>query len=121
MQRAFGRALPCALAVTDPQQFAGVRQRRFRDPGAVTQPTAELQLGERQQVGAGLQAAQFVADLGQPCVEFGAGDGQLGAALLQLIGLVAELRSTSPSRGPVGVEEHPVLRRPQAQVLRGRA
>jgi hypothetical protein len=119
VQGAFGRALPRALAVTDAQQFPGVRQRRFRDARSVTQPTAELELGEREQVGAGLQAAQFFADLGQPRVEFGAGDGQLCPAFLQLIGLFAELIFHFAEPGFVGVEEHPVLGRPQPQVLRG--
>ena len=117
VQCAFRCALPRALAVADPQQFAGIRQRGFRDSRSVAQPTAELQLGERQQVGSGLQAAQFGADLGQPGRLFGAGNGELRSVFLQLIGLVAELRFDLTEPCPVRVEQHPVFRGPESQVL----
>ena len=76
VQGAFRGALPRGLAVADPQQFAGVRQRVLRIPVPSHSRRRSSSWGSGSRLGRDCRLRQFGADLGQPRVELGAGDGQ---------------------------------------------
>ncbi len=109
-QGAFGGAFPGRFAVADAQQLAGVRQVGFLDAGPVAEPTAELHLGARQQVGARLQAGQLRGDVRRAAGEHRARHGQFGAAVLYFVGAGGEFPFDIGEPGPVGVELDAVRR-----------